>query len=271
MKTVIVGRDSNVSRHLAAKLSDCALVSARELLSDPRLLDQFRGEPVRIVVNAFRPSDRIRETADRESFVSESMLPLARVLDSCRRLEVDRLIYSSSASVYGANPDCHEDDQPAPGNVHAALKLASEILVDQACSEDGHTFTIARLFNVYGGGDTFSVISKLIRAVRGAEVLTVLNEGRSARDYVHVDDVVATYLALLDHPSPPPRVNVGSGRGVSLRELLDVLRSAGIEPATSSVTRPELERSIASVGRLRRIIDPASFQRVEDYLLKACL
>lgn len=269
MKTLLIGRDSNLSRTLARTVPDCEVVSGRELVTDPLLLDGFRHHRVRIVINAFRPSSAVRDVSEREAYVTQALVPTGRVLDACRRLDVDRVLYTSSASVYGENSSCEEDDPPAPMNVHAAFKLAAEMLVEQACRQDGLTCTVVRLFNVFGGDDRFSVVSKVIEAARSGATLTVANEGRAERDYIHVDDVARVYAALLDHPRPPDRLNAASGRGVSVRELVETVRGSGLELRVESVERREIERSVGSTGRLAGLLDPGSFRRVQDHIVAA--
>lgn len=269
--TLIIGRESTLSRHLRARIFGSVLISSRDLMADPNLLVPHRGTTVRIVFNAFRPATKLRDTAERELYVAQSMLPLGRALDACRDLQVERFIYTSSASVYGDNAFSHEDDPLHPLGIHAALKFAAEQLVRRACEEDGREYTVVRLFNMYGGDDRFSVIGKLIEAARTGSVFTVGNKGVAARDYVHIDDVVRSYKNLLDTPVPPTCVNVATGRAVSVRELLAALELHGATIKTKHVTTREIALSKACVDRLSEFIDPQSFRKVEEYMVKMIL
>jgi UDP-glucose 4-epimerase len=266
MKTVILGRDSNLSRALAQRIPRTALISARALLSGEADLG-LDGSPTRVILNSFQPATRLRDVDDPIGYVDRAIGATARALDACVRSGgVERLIYTSSASVYGDNIECRESDAPRGSGLHSGLKVANEALVRQVCAGHGIDATVVRLFNMYGGNDRFSIISKVIAAARDGHALTLVNEGNAIRDFIHIDDVVSSYLALLE-TRDVPIVNVASGRGVSIRNLVDALALHGTHISTSSIRRDEIRVSTANVERLSRYVDPDTFTRVVDHVL----
>ena len=266
MTTIILGRDSNLSRALAARLPDARLVSARALLAGEVGLG-LDGSPTRVILNSFQPATHLRDVDDPVGYVDRAIGATAKALEACARAGgVTRVIYTSSASVYGDNIECRESDAPRGSGLHSGLKVANEALVRQVCAGHGIDATVVRLFNMYGGEDRFSIVSKVIGAARDSAALTLVNEGNAIRDFVHVDDVVTSYLALLE-AGEVPVVNVASGVGVSIRNLLDALALHGTRIPTSSIRRDEIRVSTANVELLSRYVDPTAFTRVVDHVL----
>lgn len=262
---VIVGERSNLSRALHAARPSARLVSGTHVLSGGAVASA--DGPVRLVLNAFQPAVALRDIGDPAAYVERAIGVTARVLGALTDLDVERLIYTSSASVYGDNILCSESDPARPLDLHASLKLANEHLVRTVCTTRGVRFTIARVFNMYGGDDRFSVVSKVIAAARDGGVLALTNGGNAIRDFVHIDDVVRSYEAMLDG-DPPEALNVASGRGVSIAGMLDTLRRAGVPVRTTDVRRTEIRVSTANVDALAALVDVAAFRRVEDYVLE---
>jgi UDP-glucose 4-epimerase len=269
--TYVIGKDSHLSRRLADTIPDCTLVSARDLLNDRTVLSAVQTGPIRIVVNAFRRSTKVRDLTCSEEYLIESMAPLARLLDICDHLRVERLIYTSSASVYGGNQHCTEEAPPSVRDVHAALKLASEILVESKCRVAKRPYCVARVFNMFGEEDRFSIVSRIICAARSGSELQLINEGKAIRDYIYVGDVARVYARLLHGAEPPAIMNVASGRGISADDILRCLRSAGIHVPSRSVDAVEIAYSVGEIAKLRQLIDVDSFLRVEDFVLSQSL
>lgn len=265
MLTLVIGRSSNLSARLAASLGECRLVSARELTSDS-LTASIPDADYRVVINSFQPAARLRDLSDPVGFVDLSLGVTARVLQAVVGTRCVKLVYTSSASVYGNNVSCTEVDPCQAGDLHSGLKVANENLVRGFCESQGIDATVARLFNMYGGQDHFSVVAKLVGAVQTGGVLQVTNDGNAVRDFVHIDDVVSTYQALLVTANVPV-MNVASGVGVSVRTIVDAVRFHGFALDTVSRPRAEIRVSTADVSRLSEVIDVASFTHVVDYVL----
>lgn len=266
MKTVIVGKNSNFSNALAERIDDAILLSSRDILEGRANLSDFGGEPLNIIINAFWPATRLNDLSDLKGYIDSALTISAKVLDQVRACQVNKLIYTSSASVYGNNSRCKESDVLSPLSLHASLKVANERLIEQYCGEHNINFTIARLFNLYGGNDSFSVISKILDAIRENRAVTIINDGSGIRDFVYIEDAVSVYLALLEKTAPSI-VNVASGHGTSVGLILEHLKIHGIHVDTNALQRDEIISSIASMESIKRLIDTEGFMRVESYIL----
>ena len=175
----------------------------------------------------------------------------AAVLAAARATDVDRLVFSSTAAVYGApqRTPIDEDDALAPTNPYGETKLAAEELLWQARERDGLGATALRYFNACGAdgacGEDHDPESHLVplalRAARDGTPIRVFGEdyptpdGTCVRDYVHVADLADAHIAALEAlPAVQGAFNLGTGSGDSVRAVLDA-----VEEVTGSTLRRE--------------------------------
>ncbi|MFT6396355.1 MAG: UDP-glucose 4-epimerase [Bradymonadia bacterium] len=263
MKTLIIGRRSNLSAALHNALPDAELVASASVLDRTMVVPD---EPFRVVINAFQPATMLRDYSEPLAYCQRGIGVTARVLEDLRGTAVERVVYTSSASVYGDNIHCSETDPARPADLHASLKLANEHLVRNVCRTLEVPHTVARVFNMVGGDDRFSVVSKIAGAVRDKNEMTLVNNGNAIRDFIHIDDVVAGFVAVLNG-SEFETINIASGRGTSVGQMVDSVRRAGHEIQTRSISRKEIKVSTANVERLSTLVDTNGFTRIEDHLL----
>jgi GDP-4-dehydro-6-deoxy-D-mannose reductase len=181
-----------------------------------------------------------------------------------------RLLYVSTGAVYAARsadaPPASEADPIAPGSLYAATKAAAERRVGLAVERDGVDAICARPFNHSGPGRPplyveASFAEQVARIERG-EQEPVLRVGNldAVRDFSDVRDVVRAYALLLDAGEPGATYNVCSGRGWSIRSLLDHLLQRSKVPAR--VERdPERYRE-EPADRLALVGDPSRIREL---------
>ncbi|AWB22805.1 NAD(P)-dependent oxidoreductase [Methylobacterium currus] len=180
----------------------------------------------------------------------------AAVADACAAAGVARLVYVSSAEVYG-QPDRNpvgEEAPLAPRSPYAAAKAGGEAFVRAGAAAGGFEAVIARPFSVYGPGmapDT--LLGALVRRVRSGAPVEVFDP-RPVRDYCHVDDVVTALVASCTAALPEPTriYNLASGVGLPVAELARrVLALAGRTDAprlAPTADRPRGADILALVG-----------------------
>lgn len=266
MLTLIIGKNSNLSQHLAQKIPNCVLISSREISSDVTVLSSFKDTKISIIFNNFQTASRLNDTDNLEAYVENSIVVTAKVLDYFKNTAVDKMIYTSSSSVYGNNILCNETDEVKPLNLHASLKVSNEKMIEKYCTERQIDYTVARIFNMYGGEDRFSIVSKIINAVQNGQSLTVINNGNAIRDFIHIDDVINVYEHLLQVRNLP-RINIGSGNGTSIKNILTFLKNNGIKVITDTQQRDELKISTADNTLMVKLLGRNVFRDVETYLL----
>ena len=268
-KTLIFGSRSNLSYQLKKHIKNSELISSDMVLNNKNLLEKFKFfNKINIIINSFYPASKLTDYSQPELYIQSSILTLAIVLDQIKRFQLDigKLLYSSSASVYGVNSLCNESDTLMPLSLYSSLKITSEKLIEGFCSEMNIDYIIARVFNMYGGNDNFSVISKIINASLLKKTLHLVNNGTSVRDYIHINDVVNCYKLMLKSNAHGV-VNVGSGKGNSVKSILEFLKEEGINQFNiKNHKKVEVETSIANINKLSNIIDCNNFIDILDYV-----
>ena len=270
MKTLIIGAKSNLSMMLQNVLQDSVLISSAEVCLNAIVLKPYVGQHVNIIFNNFQTANKLGDVTHPQSYIEYAIYSTSKVLEFIKehRLHVNKIIYTSSSSVYGNNILCKESDELKPTSLHAALKVANEKLVEQFCLDNNIDYTIARIFNMYGGNDHFSVISKLLKAYKEGTAFQLVNHGSAIRDFIHIDDVVRIYDKIARTPLLP-FLNIGTGEGVSIKNIIDFLKLHHYEISVESSHKSEIKMSTADNTLLCERVGFDSFCRVEEYLLKA--
>lgn len=180
------------------------------------------------------------------------------VLEAMRQCDVKRLVFPSTAAVYGAtnDPKVEETAYPQPNNLYGCHKLAAEMLIRGYAQDYGLKPTILRLFNVYGDlNKEQGVISIFVRKALAGEPI-VVKGGKQLRDFIPVGDVAAAVVKSLDNEACfGETINVGSGVGVTIKEIAAMVRSAFPKVEIKYAAPENSEYSIyADVTRMKKLI-----------------
>jgi UDP-glucose 4-epimerase len=152
------------------------------------------------------------------------------VLESCVANKVQRLVYSSSASVYGdAVEEPMTEDHPFNNkNFYGATKIAGEAMARAFHHRYGLNVVGLRYMNVYGPrqdyrGAYIAVIMKMLDAIDRGEGPTILGDGSEAFDFVAVEDCGRANLCAMRAETADRFYNVGTGKRTSLKQLAEIL------------------------------------------------
>lgn len=152
------------------------------------------------------------------------------VMEACVKKGVQRLVYSSSASVYGdAVTEPMEEDHPFHNkNFYGATKICGEAMLRAFHHRYGLNFVGLRYMNVYGPrqdyhGAYIAVIMKMLDAIDRGESPTILGDGSEAFDFVAVEDCGKANLCAMKAESVDRFYNVGTGKRTSLKQLAEML------------------------------------------------
>jgi len=265
---IIIGKSSNLSQALQCNIEYTYLISSLDIVSQLEKINFKLYNKVSIIFNQFQKSTLLYNIERPIDYINRSLVTTSIVLDfiKSKSIKINKIIYSSSSSVYGKNIDCSESSLTNPMSLAASLKISNEQLIKLFCENNNIDYTITRIFNMYGGNDSFSVISKIIHCSKNEKVLNLINNGESLRDYIHIDDVVFIYKQLLNMQSIP-LVNIGTSNGKSILYILNILKENGIYIKTKSILRDELKVSIANNRLLLSILGKYKFYKLENYIL----
>lgn len=152
------------------------------------------------------------------------------VMEACVTNKVQRLVFSSSASVYGdALTEPMTEDHPFNNkNFYGATKICDEAMLRAYHHRYGLNYVGLRYMNVYGPrqdyrGAYIAVIMKMLDAIDRGESPTILGDGSEAFDFVAVEDCARANLCAMEAETTDQFYNVGTGRRTSLRELAEIL------------------------------------------------
>ena len=147
------------------------------------------------------------------------------ILNAARRMDVEKIIFASSSSVYGDTPTLpkREDMRRLPISPYGVSKLASEAYMQVYHQVYGLKTTSLRYFNVFGPRQRDSPYSGVIaiwlgRIIRDDDLI-VFGDGKNSRDYTYIKDVVQANVLAAEHDAPGEILNIGANLPITLTEL----------------------------------------------------
>jgi UDP-glucose 4-epimerase len=204
------------------------------------------------------------------------------VLLAAREIGVRRVVYTSSASVYG-NPrylPINEDDATNMLSPYSVSKFAGENYCRAFYESYGLSTAVVRYSNVYGPGQRpdnpyCGVVSKFFEAASAGESPRIHGDGEQTRDFTYVDDAVeATLLAAFTAKADGQVYNVGTGRETTVNQLARIIieiTQAKVEPAY--VDRRDIDnirRRVVNIEKIRRELRWVPSVTVEQGLRRTC-
>lgn len=213
------------------------------------------------------PGDNVAVEDDLFENVSNTI----QFLESCNVMQVNRVIFLSSSSVYGEQErvPINESATLAPISTHAIQKITLEHYLNYYKRLYNFDIKIIRLSNPYGPGQNIKgrqgFISIVLGNVMSGET-TVINGGHDIiRDYIYIDDVTRVLLQMLDFSSDEIIFNLGSGKGESLLDVIKLI---------SKILKQKIEYEIVSqrdAGISKSILDVEKIQKYLGYPSKVNL
>lgn len=197
-----------------------------------------------------------------DEYLEVNYTATVELIESAKRHGVKRFIFSSTAAVYGSPNSmnaCREDGPTAPISPYGSSKLLAEKKVTEFISIPGNFGSSLRFFNVVGSANKAlldnsveNLVPIVINKIRAGQAPVIYGhdypttDGTCVRDYVDVRDIATAHLAAADATKAlPPTMNIGTGNGASVREIVEFVLDA-------------MERSdIAPIDADRRAGDPA--------------
>jgi UDP-glucose 4-epimerase len=207
-------------------------------------------------------------------YYRENVTGLQTLLEAMTATGVARLVFSSSAAVYGM-PDVElvtEDTPCAPMSPYGETKLVGEWLIAAASKAHGIRSACLRYFNVAGAAtpelaDTgvFNLVPMVFERLEAGQAPRVFGDdyatpdGTCVRDYIHVQDIASAHLAAARRLAEAEEgtslvLNIGRGEGSSVREVVDrilkVTGNEGLSPEVSPRRPGDPARVVASADRI---------------------
>lgn len=194
-----------------------------------------------------------------------NVLGTLNLLQAAREAGVKRLVFASSSSVYGDQPQLphHEDMPTRPLSPYSLQKLTGETYCSLFSRLYGLETVSLRYFNIYGPrqdpGSVYSgVISRFTAALLGKTPPVIYGDGLQSRDFTFVADAArASLLAALKPAGSGRNINVASGSPCSVIELLAMLKElagSDLAPVHESPRPGEIRDSRGDGGKARKLL-----------------
>ncbi|MEU4160879.1 NAD-dependent epimerase/dehydratase family protein [Actinoplanes sp. NPDC026670] len=251
-------RSLDLRPHDLGKLGDG--VDARAVdLCDPAALAAALDGADTIFHLAGNPSGTISVENPRLDFNANALAGF-NVLEVVRSMPGVRLVYLSSAMVYGRPPGtiCREQDPCRPFYPYGASKLAVEHWLRAYVDAYGIDASLGRAFVVYGEGEdparAGAEIGQYLRwHLNGLPIRVVGDPHAKIRDFVHVSDLADGLTAIAGRGETGEIYNIGSGTATSLYELVRAIEEATAVPAQVEVDSRDLTDSYPLVADIARL------------------
>lgn len=197
--------------------------------------------PTYVILAAARVGGILANATYPADFFSDNIRIQTNVIDAAHEFGVQRLLFLGSSCIYPrlADQPISEDSlltgplEPT-NDAYAIAKIAGVLQVQAMRKQHGHSFISAMPTNLYGPGDNFDpenshVLPALIRRfheakLSDAESVTVWGSGSPRREFLHVDDLAAAALTILERYDKPAPLNIGTGSDITIRSLAETVR-----------------------------------------------
>jgi len=250
-------------------------IAAAMVHSDFRLvIDDIRNESLAEVIGErsdllfhLAAISSVRESIENPILINDvNTRGTLNVLEVARSLGVKRVVFSSSAAVYGDPEEVpiSEDAPYNPLSPYAASKIGAEMYLKSFHSSFGLDYAVLRYFNVYGPRQAYSaysgVISIFINQALDNGPITIEGDGKQTRSFIHVEDVVrATRKSAELHDAKNTVMNISGLEQISILDLAQRIKKS-VEGCSSGIAYAEarvgdVQDSIGHMDKTRTILD----------------
>ncbi|MDP2302758.1 MAG: SDR family oxidoreductase [Ignavibacteria bacterium] len=189
--------------------------------------------------------------------VEINIIGLLNILEAAKKHSVKKIIHSSSAAVYGDNPESpkHTNMKPEPKSPYGITKLDGEYYLQMYKENFGINTTSLRYFNVFGPrqdpkSQYAAAIPIFVASALKNDDIIIYGDGEQTRDFVYVKDVVQANILAATNDSLSGVFNVGNGYSISINKLVEMVLS--LTESTSKIIYKEeragdIKHSLASI------------------------
>jgi UDP-glucuronate 4-epimerase len=225
-------RLANIQAHAEAKKFSFVKLDLAENNATQRL---FSGQKPDSVIHLAAQAGVRYSLENPHAYINSNIVAFTNVLEACRSIKPQHLVYASSSSVYGGNtklPFAETDNVDQPVSLYAATKKANELMA--------HTYSHLyglRFFTVYGPWGRPDMSPFLFaNAILNNKPIKVFNHGDMMRDFTYIDDIVEGVIRVLDKPAisklqantnaPYRLFNIGNHQPEQLLDFISILENA---------------------------------------------
>lgn len=199
-----------------------------------------------------------------------------KLLNSAVKNNVEKIIFSSSAAVYGQNTNMplKETEQLMPTSPYAASKACCELYLKSFYESYELNYIVLRYFNVFGpkqdkNSDYAAVIPNFISAFLEDENPVIYGDGEQTRDFVYVGDVARANILACESDYNGV-INIASGEKISINQLFEIIRSvlgSDLDAKFLPERKGDIKHSWANVEKMEKIKFKVDSSEFENHLI----
>lgn len=204
-----------------------------------------------------------------------NIMGTVNVLEGARKTGVQRIIFASSAAVYGNPPEedlpLQEDHRLCPISFYGLSKAAAESYLHLYQQWYGLEYVVLRFANVYGeragNGSEGGVINIFAEQAAHDRDITIFGDGLQSRDYIYVGDIVNGIVRAMTTDHANETYHLSTEREASLDDIVAALRHASgkaLVPAYSKARSGDIYRSVLSNEKARQVLGWEPYMTLED-------
>ena len=191
--------------------------------------------------------------------------PTFRLTQLCSELGLKFVYFSSGGTVYGNRKKplpFKESDEREPISYYGLTKLMIENNILFEHRTQNLRYLIVRPSNPYGHGQALKgkqgIIAVAIGKILSGEAIEIWGDGSSVRDYIYIDDLADAFCKLLEREIENTIVNIGSGEGYSVNDILEKLKQVTYKPIKieyKPARNADVSTMILSIDKIRSLVD----------------
>ena len=193
-----------------------------------------------------------------DKYVESNILGTKKVIDSCIKNKVTKIIHASTSSVYGKFAVGDELQDTKPISPYGITKLAAENLLFALTSSNNLDFTILRYFSVYGPGQRPDMaIQKFLTAIKMGQEINITGNGTQKRDVTYVQDVVEATISASSLTEKKQIFNISGGKQFTLNQIIDeCFNVSGLKSKINYVERPigDQEETFGDISKAQKLL-----------------
>ena len=160
MKTIVLGEKSYISKNIGKRFPKFEILSINNFIN--LYEKEFKDKKINLIINSFYTASKLNNIENYSDFVRKSSQELSCLLDIIVKKNINKIIYTSSSAIYGLDINNLSFKNNSQRNLYASFKLANEEMLKNFSIQNNISLVIARVFNVFGENEYFSIVSKLI-------------------------------------------------------------------------------------------------------------
>jgi UDP-glucuronate 4-epimerase len=200
--------------------------------------------------------------ATPDIYVDIDVKGTVNLLEMAKKYNIEQFIFASSSSVYGLNektPFSENDPVELQISPYATAKRAAELFCKTYNNLYRIPTTILRFFTVYGERQRPDMaIRKFVKLIIEGKPLPMFGDGSSLRDYTYISDCIDCILSAITNAMDFEIINIGSGRTISLKELIGILEKVvkkKIPIKQLDMQLGDVPTTYADISKAKRLLD----------------